>query len=229
SFKSVKHRVPMLSIENTYNADEVHEWDRSIRKLLGGEEVTYIVELKIDGVAMSLTYEDGLLTVAATRGDGERGDDVTHNVRTMAGVPLRLDPAKPPKLFEVRGEAYMTRADLVRNNRLRVERGEEPAANTRNFTAGSLKQLDPKKTAERKLRLFAYALGTVDGLTITSHVGCLETLRKFGFPVNEHTKKCDTIEDVVKYCDSWSEKRHKLPFDTDGMVIKVDDYAQQRK
>ncbi|HEY2787627.1 MAG TPA: NAD-dependent DNA ligase LigA [Fimbriiglobus sp.] len=226
-FRTVTHRVPMLSIDNTYSPDELREWDKSVRKLLGGAAPTYVVELKIDGVAMSLTYEEGLLTVAATRGDGERGDDVTHNVRTMPGVPLRLDTDKPPKLFEVRGEAYMTRSDLVRNNRIRVERGEEPAANTRNFTAGSLKQLDPKKTAERKLRLFAYALGAVEGIALKSHVECLDTLRKFGFPVNEHAKKCDTIEAVVEYCNSWSEKRHALPYDTDGMVIKVDDYAQR--
>jgi DNA ligase (NAD+) len=228
-FRTVAHRVPMLSIDNTYSPDELREWDKSVRKLLGGDPPAYVVELKIDGVAMSLTYENGLLTVAATRGDGERGDDVTHNVRTMPGVPLRLDSNKPPKLFEVRGEAYMTRADLVRNNRLRVERGEEPAANCRNFTAGSLKQLDPKKTAERKLRLFAYALGSVDGVTIKSHVECLETLKRFGFPVNENTKRCGTIDAVIEYCGSWAEKRHGLPYDTDGMVIKVDDYEQQRK
>jgi DNA ligase (NAD+) len=228
-FRTVAHRVPMLSIDNTYSADELREWDKSVRKLLGGESPAYVVELKIDGVAMAITYENGLLAVAATRGDGERGDDVTHNVRTIPGVPLRLDTDKPPKVFEVRGEAYMTRADLVRNNRLRVERGEEPAANTRNFTAGSLKQLDPKKTAERKLRLFAYALGVGEGVTIQSHVECLETLREFGFPVNEHYKRCETIDKVIAYCDSWAEKRHGLPYDTDGMVIKVDDYDRQRK
>jgi DNA ligase (NAD+) len=228
-FRTLTHRVSMLSIDNTYSPDELREWDKSVRKLLEGKAPAYVVELKIDGVAMALTYENGLLTVAATRGDGDRGDDVTHNVRTMPGVPLRLDTSKPPKLFEVRGEAYMTRADLVRNNRLRVERGEEPAANCRNFTAGSLKQLDPKKTAERKLRLFAYALGAVEGLAIESHVECLDTLRRFGFPVNEHCKRCESIDVVIAYCDSWAEKRHDLPYDTDGMVIKVDDYAQERK
>jgi DNA ligase (NAD+) len=228
-FRTVAHRVPMLSIDNTYNADELREFDRTTRKLLGGEAVTYIVELKIDGVAMSLTYENGLLTVGATRGDGERGDDVTHNLRTMPDVPLRLTTDKPPPLFEARGEVYMTRAELIRINRARAERGEPPYANCRNLTAGSLKLLDPKQSAERKLRLFAYALGAVDGLTVTSHQQVLDTLKRFGFPVNPHAKKCANIDEVIDYIQSWSQKRHDLPYDTDGMVIKVDDYAQRER
>lgn len=228
-FKSVPHRVPMLSIDNTYNANELREFDRSIRKLLGGEEVVYIVELKIDGVAMSLTYENGLLTVGATRGDGERGDDVTHNLKTMPEIPLRLRAETPPKLFEARGEVYMTRADLIRVNRDRTARGEEPYANCRNLSAGSLKLLDPRQCADRKLRFFAYALGALEGIEIQSHLESLETLKNLGFPINPHTKRCANIEEVIDHCNSWAEKRHSLPYDTDGMVIKVNDFSQRRR
>src|SRR5215207_702616 len=138
-FRTVRHRVPMLSIDNTYNPDEVREWDRSVRKLLGGEQPCYVVELKIDGVAISLTYENGLFAVGATRGDGERGDDVTHNLKTIGGLPLRLRGKSPPPLVEARGEVYMTRAELARINRERIAAEQEPYANPRNLTAGTLK------------------------------------------------------------------------------------------
>ncbi len=228
-FHTVTHRVPMLSIDNTYNANELREFDKSIRKVLGQEPVTYVVELKIDGVAISLTYEGGLLTVGATRGDGERGDDVTHNLRTMPEVPLRLHAEKPPRLFEVRGEVYLTRADLIRINRARVEQGDKPYENCRNLTAGSLKLLDPRQSAERRLRLFAYGLGAVEGLSVTTHRQTLDVLKRFGFSVNPHIESFDTIDGVIAYCDSWAERRHDLPYDTDGMVIKVDDFAQREK
>src|SRR5262245_7253526 len=198
-FRTVTHRVPMLSIDNTYSPDELREWDRSVRKLLGGESPAYVVELKIDGVAMALTYEDGLLTVGATRGDGERGDDVTHNLKTMPDVPLKLNADRPPKLFEARGEVYMTRAELIRINRARVEAGEKPYENCRNLTAGTLKLLDPKQSAERKLRMFAYELGAVEGLGINSHLEALDMLKRFGFQVNPHTHECMTIDEVIAY------------------------------
>lgn len=245
-FRSVRHRLPMLSIDNTYNPNELREWDRTTRKLLGGEVVCYVVELKIDGVAISLTYEDGVLTSGATRGDGVTGDDVTHNLRTMPDVPLRLHTPKPPKLFEARGEVYMTRAELIRVNRVLAEENErrrveaeqkgkkppavqEPYANPRNLTAGTLKQLDPKQSAQRKLRLFVYGLGALDGLTVTSHTESLESLQRFGFPVSPHVQTCDGIDAVIAYIETWDAKRHDLPFDTDGMVIKVDDFAQRQK
>jgi DNA ligase (NAD+) len=228
-FRTVKHRVPMLSIDNTYNANELREWDKSTRKALGGEQPVYIVELKIDGVAMSLTYENGLLTVGATRGDGERGDDVTHNLRTMPDVPLKLHADKPPKLFEARGEVYMTRNELIRINRGRVEAGDKPYENCRNLSAGTLKLLDPKASAGRKLRLFTYALGAVDGVTVKSHLEALDTLKKLGFPVNPEMCTCQNIDEVIAFVDSWATKRHDLPYDTDGMVIKVDDYGQRER
>src|SRR5439155_2010334 len=142
-FKTVKHRAPMLSIDNTYSASDLREFDRRVHRLLGDEKARYVVELKIDGVAISLTYEEGAFKLGATRGDGERGDDVTHNLRTVRGLPLRLQADPPPPLFEVRGEVYMTREDLVRANEARAKLGLEPYANPRNLAAGSLKLLDP--------------------------------------------------------------------------------------
>ncbi len=219
----------MLSIDNTYNAGELREFDRRVRKLLDGEPVVYVVELKIDGVAISLTYEDGLFTVGATRGDGERGDDVTHNLKTVGGLPLRLRTAKPPALFETRGEVYMTREDLARLNRDRVKQGLEPFANPRNSAAGSLKLLDPRLCAERKLRLFTYALGATEGVQVKTHLESLELLKEYGFPVNPNIKKLDSIDAVIDYCNSWATRRNDLPYETDGMVIKVNDLGQRRR
>ncbi|HEV3445054.1 MAG TPA: NAD-dependent DNA ligase LigA, partial [Gemmataceae bacterium] len=186
-FVTIKHRQPMLSIDNTYNADELREFDRRVRKLLPGEPVEYVVELKIDGVAISLTYEQGLFKVGATRGDGERGDDVTHNLKTIRELPLRLRARQPPALFEARGEVYMTRAELARLNRDRIARNLEPFANPRNSAAGSLKLLDPRLSAERRLRLFVYSLGAVEGVAVKTHSEALQLLREYGFPLNPNT------------------------------------------
>jgi DNA ligase (NAD+) len=226
-FRTVRHREPMLSIDNTYNPMELREFDRRVKKLLGGEPVLYVVELKIDGVAVALTYEDGLFTVGATRGDGEQGDDVTHNLKTIRGVPLRL----PEKLalFETRGEVYMNREDLAKLNRERIQKGLEPWANPRNSTAGSLKLLDPRESAKRKLRLFTYALEASKGVSVKNHLDGLALLRRYGFPVNPHVEAFDTIDGVIDYCQGWHERRNELPYDTDGMVIKVNDYDQRRR
>jgi DNA ligase (NAD+) len=224
-FRTVRHRVPMRSIDNSYSPDDLREFDRRTRKALPGQPVTYVVELKIDGVAMSLGYEHGKLAVGATRGDGVQGDDVTHNLRTIREVPLTLP--EPVPLFEVRGEVYMNRADLARLNRDRAERGLEPFANPRNSAAGALKLLDPRLAAERRLRFFAYALGAVEGVEVNTHLESLDLLRRFGFPVNPNVASFDTIDEVIAYCESWASKRNDLPYDTDGMVIKVNDFAQR--
>jgi DNA ligase (NAD+) len=229
SFRTVTHRVPMLSIDKATSADELREFDGRLRKALGKEKVRYVVELKIDGVAVSLTYTDGLLTLGATRGSGSRGDDVTHNLKTVGGVPLRLRTDSPPALFEARGEVYMTRADFARLNEEAAARGEEAYANPRNLTAGSLKQLDPRICAKRRLRLFAYSVGATDGLVVKTHLDALALLREYGFPVNPETKAFDGIEEVVTYCASWADRRLDLPYDTDGLVIKVNDFDQQRR
>lgn len=226
-FKTVRHREPMLSIDNTYNEGELREFDKRVRKLVGGEAVTYVVELKIDGVAISLTYENGKFAVGATRGDGEQGDDVTHNLKTIRSLPHSL-PEKVP-LFEARGEVYMHREDLAKLNRDRIAKDLEPFANPRNSTAGSLKLLDPRQCAERKLRLFVYGLGVCEGVEVGTHLESLKLLKKFGFPVNPHIHAFDDIADVLKYCESWANKRNELPYDTDGLVIKVDDFAQRRR
>ncbi len=226
-FVTVTHREPMLSIDNSYSPDDLREFDKRVRKLLGGDGVTYVVELKIDGVAMSLTYVNGILEVGATRGDGEQGDDVTHNLRTFHDVPLKL-PEAPPH-FETRGEVYMTRADFADNNRRRIAAGDEPAANPRNFAAGSLKLLDPKECRKRRLRFFAYALGPCEGVAVKTHLESLDLLRRFGFVVNPNIESFDSIDAVIAYCNSWATKRHDLPYETDGMVIKVNDFAQRKR
>jgi len=228
-FQTVVHREPMLSIDNTYSPDELREFDRRVRKLLPGETITYVVELKIDGVAISLTYQNGLFTTGVTRGDGERGDDVTHNLKTIRELPMRLRTTKPPELLEARGEVYMTRDDLVRINRDRKEKGLEPFANPRNSAAGALKLLDPRLCAERHLRLFTYGLQGGRDLGAANHREALELLREIGFPVNSHVAAFDQMDQVIEYCLSWDKRRRELPYDTDGMVIKVNDFDQQRR
>lgn len=228
-FVTLKHRLPMLSIDNTYSPSELKEFDKKVCKALGKEKPSYIVELKIDGVAISLIYENGILTAGVTRGDGEKGDDVTHNLKTVGGVPLKLNTKKPPALLEVRGEVYMARANFARINEQRVKEGLDKFANPRNSAAGSLKLLDPKLCAARKLSLFAYAIGAMEGITVQSQSETLKLLHDFGFPVNSNATKFNSIDEVIAHCDSWNEKRHDLPYDTDGMVIKVNDLSQREK
>jgi DNA ligase (NAD+) len=229
SFRTVEHRVPMLSIDNTYNPDELREFDTRIRKLVGRQSVRYVVEPKIDGVAISLTYRNGVLEVGATRGDGDKGDDVTHNLKTIGSVPLRLRTDSPPPLFEARGEIYMSKADFARLNEQVQARGGKAYANPRNLTAGSLKLLDPRECAERKMRLYAYSTGAVEGMTLTTHMQVLEALKDFGFPVHPDIKAYDTIDEVIAACQEWETRRFKLPFDIDGVVVKVDDLEQRKK
>jgi DNA ligase (NAD+) len=228
-FQKVTHRAPMMSIDNSYSEADLVKFDTDVRKALGKPEVAYTAELKIDGVSISLTYADGLFVQGATRGSGDVGDDVTHNIRTINGIPLRLHGKKPPTLFEVRGEIYMTRAELVRINAQRAKDGEEPYANARNLTAGTLKQLDPKECAKRKLSFFGYATGAVEGVEVRTQAELLETLKGFGFPVNPHTKLCSSMQEVIAFCHEWNEKRHDLPYDTDGIVVKVNDLAARQR
>ena len=229
-FKQVRHRLPMLSIDNSYDAADLRKFDTDVRKAAGSEgPVRYGVELKIDGVSVNLTYEAGQLVLAATRGKGDVGDDVTHTVRTIAGVPLRLRTPTPPILLEVRGEVYMSRAELVRLNREASDRGEAVYKNCRNTTAGTLKLLDPREAGRRKLSLFAYAQGAVEGAAFTTQSGLLDALKAFGFPVNPHTTFCDGIDAVIAHCATWADKRRELPYDTDGLVVKVDDFALRQR
>lgn len=227
-FRKVRHAVPMLSIDNTYSAAELRKFDADVRKALGPAAVVeYMAELKIDGVSLSLLYVQGKLEVAATRGDGEIGDDVTHNVKTIAAIPLRLRTDHPPRRIEVRGEVYMTRAELARINAEQVRQGLEPFKNARNLTAGTLKLLDPQLAAQRKMLFFAYATGLVEGVTLRSQQELFAVFRQWGLPVNPHARLCRTIEEVIAYCQEWATKRRELPYDIDGMVIKVNDFAQR--
>lgn len=227
-FVTVAHATPMLSIDNTYNAGELREFDARVRNWLGGDAPAYVVELKIDGVAMSLRYADGVLVRGATRGDGYRGDDVTQNVRTIRNVPLRLRE-EAPGVIEVRGEVFMRNAELERLNRLREAEGEEPYRNPRNTTAGTLKLLDPKLVAERHIEFFAYEVARSEGGEGRSHVETLELLERWGFPVNPHWSRCAAIDEVIACCDAWETRRNELEYETDGMVVKVDSAEQRQR
>ena len=227
-FKSIRHTVSMLSIDNTYNADELRAFDERVKKGLETDDYEYVVELKIDGLAISLRYENGILVTAATRGDGQRGDDVTSNVRTIKSVPLTLlGKGEKPTVLEVRGEVYMPRTAFAELNRLRQEAGEDEFANPRNAAAGSLKLLDPRLTSARKLAFFAYATGQVTGEFAGSHYKTFLSLKNIGLPTNPHIKKVNNIDEVIKVCKSWEKKKTTLDYQIDGMVIKVNSFNQQ--
>ena len=229
-FEKVTHKVPMLSIENSYDENDLRKFDADMRKVLGAKAaVEYVVELKIDGVSMSITYADGKLAYSATRGSGGVGDNVTHNLKTISAIPLKLAGKNPPKVFEARGEVYMTKTEFARINKEEAKKRAEPHKNPRNLTAGTLKLLDPKECAKRKMTFFAYGTGATDGITITSQTALMEALKGFGFPINPHTKVCNAIDDVIAYCHEWKDKRKALDYETDGMVIKVNDFSQREK
>jgi DNA ligase (NAD+) len=224
-FTPFEHRIPMLSIENTYSDEELREFDKRIRRMLKDvDDIEYVVEHKIDGVAITLWYENGVFTRGATRGNGFRGDDVTTNLRTVKNIPLRFlcaDHTKIPPVVEIRGEIYLPDKDFQILNQRREEAGEPQFANPRNAAAGSLKLLNPHTTAKRPLSLFAYAFGYYEDSTFTDHIECLKAIEKFGLPVNPHYKLCKNIDEAVSYCNSWESKRGELEYQVDGMVIKV--------
>ena len=226
-FNTIRHVMPMLSMDNTYNADELGAFDERVRKQLEGVNYDYVVELKIDGVAISLRYEDGVLVTAATRGDGREGDDVTANVRTVKAVPLVLRGDKIPPVLEARGEVYMPTSAFNELNKLRVEAGEPAFANPRNSAAGSLKLLDARITASRNLSFFAYATGELSEPLAENHYQTLQKFKKIGLPVNPHIKTGKDIDEVVDICKSWNERRLELDYQIDGMVIKVNRFDQQ--
>lgn len=231
-FAVVEHKVQMLSMDNTYNHDELRAFDERVRKNLVGEKYEYVVELKIDGVSVSLTYEKGLFARGATRGSGFKGDDVSVNLKTIRSIPLKLTPLKgdaAPKFMEVRGEVYMKLESFEKINKEKKKRGEELFANPRNAAAGSLKLLDPRIVAKRGLDIFAHGIGYFEGAPFESQSELLEGLRGLGFRVNPNYKKCSDIDEALKFCDVWQKKREDLDYDIDGMVVKVDLFAQQKK
>ena len=227
AFPTVFHQHPMLSLSNTYSADELLEFDQRVAKTLGEAAYDYFCELKFDGVALSLRYEAGLLVLAATRGDGVRGDDITANAKTIRSLPLRLADENPPASFEVRGEVFMPRMVFERINEERAAGGEALLANPRNTTSGTLKMQDSSGVAQRSLDCYVYALATED-VPLTSHEEAIHWLEQRGFPVSPTYRKCATIREVLDYVAYWEEKRRTLPLDTDGVVVKVNSLLQQR-
>lgn len=230
-FKSVGHKVPMLSMDNTYSEVEIKEFDKRVRKNLKVDRTDYVVELKIDGVSISLLYEKGIFIQGATRGDGFKGDDITVNLKTIRSLPLSInleDEAKIPRLFESRGEVYMPRRAFNEINREKEKRGEELFANPRNAAAGSLKLLDSSLVAKRGLDIWMYGIGYISEPLFMTQYEALDFLRKVGFRTNPHIKKCASIKEVIDYCKEWEDKKKSLDYDIDGMVIKVDSFSYQK-
>lgn len=232
-FRTVAHRLPMLSLENAFNDEDIRaKLDARIKKELGladSSPVSYMCEPKMDGLAVELIYEQGVLTVASTRGDGITGEDVTQNIRTLRGVPLRLTGEGVPALLEVRGEVYLSLEAFQKINRDREENGEPPFANPRNAAAGSLRQLDPRITARRPLSLFCYAPGTVEGAGFSSQHDFLDSVSAWGLPVNPLARRVDDVEGAVAYYRDMQERREELPYEIDGTVVKVDSFQLQRE
>lgn len=223
-FEKVEHRTPMLSLGNAFNEQDLRDFDRRVRQAVG-DHVSYVCELKIDGLAVSLRYENGLFIQGATRGDGTIGEDITANLKTIKSIPLRL---RENATLEVRGEAYMPKRSFEALNKAKEERGEELAANPRNAAAGSLRQLDPKIAATRNLDVFLYGIGGGE-VNAVSHSEGLDYLDHLGFKTNKERQKCPTINEVIEYVNSWVDKRPHLPYEIDGIVIKVDSYEHQSK
>uniref|UniRef100_A0A7U4DML0 DNA ligase n=1 Tax=Geobacillus sp. (strain Y4.1MC1) TaxID=581103 RepID=A0A7U4DML0_GEOS0 len=225
AFQKVEHRTPMLSLANAFNEGDLRDFDRRVRQEVG-DDVAYVCELKIDGLAVSVRYEDGYFVQGATRGDGVTGEDITENLKTIRSLPLRLNE---PVTLEARGEAYMPKASFERLNEQRRQRGEELFANPRNAAAGSLRQLDPKIAASRHLDLFVYGLANAEELGIASHSAALDYLQQLGFKTNPERRRCANMDEVIQFVNEWQEKRPQLPYEIDGIVIKVDSFAQQEQ
>ncbi|MCL4509292.1 MAG: NAD-dependent DNA ligase LigA [Chloroflexi bacterium] len=227
-FARVRHTIPMLSLSNAFSRDELEAFGRRVQRILGDIDPDFSVEPKIDGLAVTLHYERGVFRLGATRGDGEVGEDVTANLRTVRSVPSRLQPPFPPYL-EARGEVYMWRRDFERLNEQRLEQGESPFANPRNAAAGSLRQLDPGVTAGRPLRLFIYQLGGAGGVSLDTHTESLTYLRERGFPIVPDVRLVHCIDEAWLVIQAWEAKRLSLPFDIDGVVLKVNRLSLQQE
>ena len=228
-FPTVEHLAPMLSLDNAYDEDDLRAFDERLRRGagLGQASVPYVAELKIDGLSIALTYQDGRLSCGATRGDGQRGEEVTANVRTIRAIPLALRDG-PPGRIEVRGEVFLPRTSFARINAEREAEGEPIFANPRNAAAGTMRNLDPGLVARRGLAAFTYQL-VAPHESLSTHAGMLDAMRQWGLPVERHFRRCDGIDEVIAFCKEWAEKRLQLEFDTDGVVIKLDDLALRQR
>ena len=225
-FVKVRHSSPMLSLDNALNEGDLRDFDRRVRELLGGAPYSYVAELKMDGLSMAAIYREARLVQAVTRGDGSVGEDVTENARTIRSLPLRAGTEMPA--FEARGEAVMNRRAFERLNAERDERGLSRFANPRNAAAGSLRVLEPRITASRRLDFYAYFLLVNGRPALDSHWQSLEELARMGFKVNPHRARCGGVEDVLVFCAEWEARREELPYEIDGVVLKVDSIEQQR-
>ncbi|MEK6727232.1 MAG: NAD-dependent DNA ligase LigA, partial [Candidatus Omnitrophota bacterium] len=229
-FKAVKHKQKMFSLGNTYSLEELKEWDERVSKWFGSDEVSgYVVELKIDGLSANLTYEKGKLVIGATRGDGETGEDVTGNIKTIRAIPLSLMEKDTPDFIEIRGEVYMDEKDFEILNKGRKKAGDVLFANTRNAASGSLKLLDTAVVAKRRLNFFAHSLGAYKGAQILSQWEFLSKLKEWGVRTNPNSKLCKNLEEVIGYCKAWQEKRDKVTYDIDGVVVKINSLTQQKR
>ena len=229
-FKEAVHAVPMQSLANAFSIDDLRDFDSRVRKLLDVDMVSYVVEPKLDGLSVELVYRDGTFVQGSTRGDGVNGEDVTGNLRTIRSIPLRLRPLNgvTPTLLEVRGEVYIEKEDLARLNREREAEGLPPFANPRNLAAGSLRQLDPRVTERRPLRIYCYTFGRIEGITVGSQIELLETFLRLGIRVNPLHRLCRGIDEAISVYEEFQGQRGTLPYEADGMVIKVNDFAAQK-
>ncbi len=228
NFPTVKHKHPMLSLGNTYSKEELAEFHKRVQKGLDGAPFQYFCELKFDGVALSVTYTNGVLSQAVTRGDGSKGDDITNNAKTIKTLPLKLQGSAFPQEFEARGEVFLSKTAFTQLNKKRSDAGEETYANARNTASGTLKMQDSSEVASRKLDMFLYSM-TTDQSALNTHSASIDLLIELGFNVSPTFKKCSSLEEVFAYIDEWEEKRNTLPLETDGIVIKVDSFAQQEQ
>lgn len=232
AFGQVTHRRPMLSLANAFSAEDLRAFDARAKRALGmdaGERIAYICELKLDGLAVSLTYENGVFVQGATRGDGTTGEDITQNLRTIKSLPLRLRGDSLPALIEVRGEVFLTHAEFARINQQREESGEPTFANPRNAAAGSLRQLDPRITAGRRLQIFLYGIGETRGYRPETQAGLLDQYRAWGLPTNPYRQVGEDIAAVIAFVDDWQGKKNAIDYDTDGVVVKVNDIRLQEE
>jgi len=230
-FPTAIHAIPMLSLANAFTEDELRNFDRRVRKLLDSDEITYVAEPKLDGLSIELVYHDGILVRGSTRGDGVEGEDVTANLRTVRSIPLRLRApnSHTPSLVEARGEVFINKDDLHRLNEEREKRGLSTFANPRNLAAGSLRQLDPRVTATRPLRFYAYDYGRLEGIEVSSQIKLLDTLATLSIPTNPLRRTCRGIEEAITFYREFQRMREDLPYEADGIVIKVNDFSSREK
>ena len=226
-FGVVEHPVPMLSLANVFNDDELLAWHKRVNGLVGGQRFDLVCELKMDGLAVALTYVNGLLVSGATRGDGFRGEDITQNLKTIRSIPLSVPQDAPPR-FEVRGEVFLPRAGFKKLNEERARASQPLFANPRNAAAGSVRQLDPRITAQRPLDIYVYGLGYAEGKAMPdNHWETMQYLKSLGFKINTYNSLCKTVEEAEQYYRKWVEEREHLPYETDGVVVKIDQFAVQ--